>query len=317
MINLKKAVSVIAVAVLAGSLATPAVNAAPKNQARAVVQADWLEKNIDDPKVRIIEVSTEAGLYERGHIKNAFKINWYTDLVDTVKRDIVPIGKFNTLIAKAGIDKDTTVVFYGDKNNWFAAWGAWIFNQYGIEDVRLLDGGRLKREKDAREFTTAVPTFKSGAFRATKVDRSLRANLTGDVLPVAKGIKKNVKLVDIRSADEYSGKIFAPAGFQELAVRAGHIPGAENIAWGLNVNADGTFKTVAELKKLYADKGIDGSKPIITYCRIGERSSLTWFVLSEILGYNDVKNYDGSWTEYGNSVGAPISNPAGTIWGAQ
>jgi thiosulfate/3-mercaptopyruvate sulfurtransferase len=136
-------------------------------------------------------------------------------------------------------------------------------------------------------------------------------------LPVAKGIKKNVKLVDIRSADEYSGKIFAPAGFQELAVRAGHIPGAENIAWGLNVNADGTFKTVAELKKLYADKGIDGTKSIITYCRIGERSSLTWFVLSEILGYNDVKNYDGSWTEYGNSVGAPISNPAGTVWGAQ
>lgn len=317
MINFKRAVSVIAVAVLAGSLATPAANAAPKNQARAVVQADWLEKNIDDPKVRIIEVSTEAGLYERGHIKNAFKINWYTDLVDTVKRDIVPIGKFNTLISKAGIDKDTTVVFYGDKNNWFAAWGAWIFNQYGIEDVRLLDGGRVKWEKDARAFTTAVPTLKTGSFKATKVDRSLRANLVGDVLPVAKGIKKNVKLVDIRSADEYSGKIFAPAGFQELAVRAGHIPGAENIAWGLNVNADGTFKTVAELKKLYADKGIDGTKSIITYCRIGERSSLTWFVLSEILGYNDVKNYDGSWTEYGNSVGAPISNPAGTVWGAQ
>ena len=316
MFKAKKVSAAIATAVVLGSLISPSADAAPKNQARAVVQADWLEKNIDDPKVRIIEVSTEAGLYERGHIKNAFKINWYTDLVDTVKRDIVPIGKFNTLIAKAGIDKDTTVVFYGDKNNWFAAWGAWIFNQYGIEDVRLLDGGRVKWEKDARAFTTAVPTLKAGSFKATKVDRSLRANLVGDVLPVAKGIKKNVKLVDIRSADEYSGKIFAPAGFQELAVRAGHIPGAENIAWGLNVNADGTFKTVAELKKLYADKGIDGTKSIITYCRIGERSSLTWFVLSEILGYNDVKNYDGSWTEYGNSVGAPISNPAGTIWGA-
>ena len=317
MFKAKKVSAAIATAVVLGSLVSPSADAAPKNQARAVVQADWLEKNIDDPKVRIIEVSTEAGLYERGHIKNAFKINWYTDLVDTVKRDIVPIGKFNTLIAKAGIDKDTTVVFYGDKNNWFAAWGAWIFNQYGIEDVRLLDGGRVKWEKDARAFTTAVPTLKAGSFKATKVDRSLRANLVGDVLPVAKGIKKNVKLVDIRSADEYSGKIFAPAGFQELAVRAGHIPGAENIAWGLNVNADGTFKTVAELKKLYADKGIDGTKSIITYCRIGERSSLTWFVLSEILGYNDVKNYDGSWTEYGNSVGAPISNPAGTVWGAQ
>jgi thiosulfate/3-mercaptopyruvate sulfurtransferase len=317
MFKAKKISAALVAAVVLGSLISPSATAAPKNQARAVVQADWLEKNIDDPKVRIIEVSTEAGLYERGHIKNALKINWYTDLVDTVKRDIVPIGKFNTLIAKAGIDKDTTVVFYGDKNNWFAAWGAWIFNQYGIEDVRLLDGGRVKWEKDARAFTTAVPTLKTGSFKATKVDRSLRANLVGDVLPVAKGIKKNVKLVDIRSADEYSGKIFAPAGFQELAVRAGHIPGAENIAWGLNVNADGTFKTVAELKKLYADKGIDGTKSIITYCRIGERSSLTWFVLSEILGYNDVKNYDGSWTEYGNSVGAPISNPSGTVWGAQ
>ena len=315
MFKAKKVSAAIATAVVLGSLVSPSADAAPKNQARAVVQADWLEKNIDDPKVRIIEVSTEAGLYERGHIKNAFKINWYTDLVDTVKRDIVPIGKFNTLIAKAGIDKDSTVVFYGDKNNWFAAWGAWIFNQYGIEDVRLLDGGRVKWEKDSRAFTTAVPTIKAGTFKATSVDRTIRANLIGDVLPVAKGIKKNVKLVDIRSADEFSGKIFAPAGFQELAVRAGHIPGAENVPWGLNVNSDGTFKTVAELKKLYADKGIDGTKNIITYCRIGERSSLTWFVLSEILGY-EVKNYDGSWTEYGNSVGAPISNPAGTIWGA-
>ena len=311
----KKISAAIAIAVVLGSVVSPSADAAPKNKARAVVQADWLEKNIDDPKVRIIEVSTEAGLYERGHIKNAFKINWYTDLVDTVKRDIVPIGKFNSLIAKAGIDKDSTVVFYGDKNNWFAAWGAWIFNQYGFEDVRLLDGGRVKWEKDSRAFTTAVPTIKAGTFRATSVDRTIRANLIGDVLPVAKGIKKNVKLVDIRSADEFSGKIFAPAGFQELAVRAGHIPGAENVPWGLNVNSDGTFKTVAELKKLYADKGIDGTKNIITYCRIGERSSLTWFVLSEILGY-EVKNYDGSWTEYGNSVGAPISNPAGTIWGA-
>ena len=315
MFNAKKISAAIATAVVLGSLVSPSADAAPKNKARAVVQADWLEKNIDDPKVRIIEVSTEAGLYERGHIKNAFKINWYTDLVDTVKRDIVPIGKFNSLISKAGIDKDSTVVFYGDKNNWFAAWGAWIFNQYGIEDVRLLDGGRVKWEKDSRAFTTAVPTIKAGTFRATSVDRTIRANLIGDVLPVAKGIKKNVKLVDIRSADEFSGKIFAPAGFQELAVRAGHIPGAENVPWGLNVNSDGTFKTVAELKKLYADKGIDGTKNIITYCRIGERSSLTWFVLSEILGY-EVKNYDGSWTEYGNSVGAPISNPAGTIWGA-
>jgi thiosulfate/3-mercaptopyruvate sulfurtransferase len=215
---------------------------------------------------------------------------------------------------KAGIDADTTVVLYGDKNNWFAAWGAWIFNLYGQKDVRVLDGGRVKWEKDGRALTTAVPTVKAGSFVAKTLDKTLRATLIRDVLPTAKK-PSLAKLIDIRSADEYNGKIFAPAGFQELAVRAGHIPGAANIPWGLNVNADGTFKTVAELKKLYDDKGIDGKDKIITYCRIGERSSLTWFVLSEILGY-DVKNYDGSWTEYGNSVGVPIVNNAGTIWGA-
>jgi len=292
--------------------------AAPKNQARAVAQADWLEQNLDNPKVRIIEVSTEPGLYEKGHIKNALKINWYTDLVDTVNRDLVSTKNFNKLLQTAGIDRDTTVVFYGDKNNWFAAWGAWVFNRYGVEDVRLLDGGRVKWEKDGRPLTTAVPTFKQGNFTVKKIDRSIRATLIADVLPAAKAAvkgKADVKLIDIRSADEYNGKVFAAAGFQELAIRAGHIPGAINVPWGSNVNADGTFKSVADLKKLYADKGVDGKQNIITYCRIGERSSLTWFVLSEILGYN-VKNYDGSWTEYGNSVGVPIVNNAGTIWGA-
>ena len=172
----------------------------------------------------------------------------------------------------------------------------------------------MKWEKDGRPLTTVVPTLPAGNFVATKADKGLRATLINDVLPVA---KKRVKadLIDIRGADEYNGKIFAAPGFQELSVRAGHIPGAINVPWGANVNADGTFKTVAELKKLYADKGVDGKQNIITYCRIGERSSLTWFVLSEILGYN-VKNYDGSWTEYGNSVGVPIVNNAGTIWGA-
>lgn len=308
----------IAGAVISGLLATTGVlpaEARPKNLARAVAQPDWLEQNIDNPKVRIIEVSTEPGIYERGHIKNSIKFVWHTDLVDTVNRDIISQAKFTALVQKAGIDEDTTVVLYGDKNNWFAAWGAWIFNIYGQKDVRVLDGGRVKWEKDGRALTTAVPTFKAGNFVAKAADKNLRASLTRDVLPVAKKERK-ATLIDIRSADEYSGKIFAPAGFQELAVRAGHIPGAINVPWGLNVNSDGTFKTVAELKKLYADKGITGADQIITYCRIGERSSLTWFVLSEILGFSRVKNYDGSWTEYGNSVGAPISNPAGTIWGA-
>jgi thiosulfate/3-mercaptopyruvate sulfurtransferase len=311
---LKKALAAAVVAGLVSTVGVVPANAAPKNQARSVAQPDWLEANLDNPKVRIIEVSTEAGLYERGHIKNAIKFVWHTDLVDTVNRDIINAKNFSKLVQKAGISDDTTVVLYGDKNNWFAAWGAWIFNIYGQKDVRVLDGGRVKWEKDGRPLTTVVPTLPAGNFVATKADKALRATLINDVLPVA---KKRVKadLIDIRGADEFNGKIFAAPGFQELAVRAGHIPGAINVPWGANVNADGTFKTVAELKKLYADKGVDGKQNIITYCRIGERSSLTWFVLSEILGYN-VKNYDGSWTEYGNSVGVPIVNNAGTIWGA-
>jgi thiosulfate/3-mercaptopyruvate sulfurtransferase len=281
---LKKALAAAVVAGLVSTVGVVPANAAPKNQARSVAQPDWLEANLDNPKVRIIEVSTEAGLYERGHIKNAIKFVWHTDLVDTVNRDIINAKNFSKLVQKAGISDDTTVVLYGDKNNWFAAWGAWIFNIYGQKDVRVLDGGRVKWEKDGRALTTAVPTFSAGNFVATKADKGLRATLINDVLPVA---KKRVKadLIDIRGADEYNGKIFAAPGFQELAVRAGHIPGAINVPWGANVNTDGTFKTVAELKKLYADKGVDGKQNIITYCRIGERSSLTWFVLSEILGY--------------------------------
>ena len=306
-------IAAISVGLVAGVSVAPST-AVPKNLARAVVQTDWLEKNLDNPSVKIIEVSTEAGLYERGHIKNAVKFNWYTDLVEVVNRDIVSRARFEKLARAAGINKNSTVVLYGDKNNWFAAWGAWIFNTYGIEDVRLVDGGRVKWEKDGRAFTSVVPSPKVGNFVAKPADRSVRATLNNDVLPAVRK-KGTVDIVDIRSADEYSGKIFAPAGFQELAIRAGHIPGAVNVPWGQNVNADGTFKSVADLKKLYSDKGIDGKKTIITYCRIGERSSLTWFVLSEILGY-EVKNYDGSWTEYGNSVGNPISNPSGTIWGA-
>lgn len=315
MISLRNtAVAVLSIGLVSGIGIAP-TDAAPKNQSRSVVQPDWLENNLDNPKVRIIEVSTEPGVYERGHIKNATKFVWHTDLVDTVNRDIISAKNFTELARKAGISNDSIVVLYGDRNNWFAAWGAWIFNVYGQKDVRILDGGRVKWEKDGRPLTTAVPTLANGNFTATKLDSSLRATLAKDVLPVATK-KVKAKLIDIRGADEYNGKIFAAPGFQELAVRAGHIPGAINVPWGENVNSDGTFKSVADLKKLYADKGIDGKQNIITYCRIGERSSLTWFVLSEILGYN-VKNYDGSWTEYGNSVGVPIVNNAGTVWGAQ
>ncbi len=300
------------VASLTFGVLTPTVQAAPKNLGRALVQADWLEQNLTNPDVKIIEVSTEAGLYEKGHITNAINFNWYIDLVDPVNRNIVNRANFQKLARQAGINSDSIIVLYGDRSNWFAAWGAWIFNIYGAKDVRILDGGRIKWEKDGRLLTTEVATPKAGSFSATRADKTLRAFLGRDVLPVAKK-RSNVSLVDIRSPDEFNGKIFAPAGSIELAIRAGHIPNSINIPFGLNMNADGTFKTVAELKKLYDDKGIDGSKPIITTCRIGERAALSWFVLSEILGYN-VKLYDGSWTEYGNTVGLPIVNNAGTIW---
>lgn len=280
-----------------------------------LVGTDWLEKNIADPSVRVIEVSVNPGVYERGHIPGAVNFSWHTDLNDTVRRDIVGKAQFEALLSKAGVTPDTTVILYGDTNNWFAAWGAWVFDIYGVKDVKLLDGGRKKWEAENRPLSNKPPEFPPSAYKVTTVNEDLRARL-GDVKAAAEGAS-DVKLVDIRSPDEYSGKIFAPPGIQELSIRAGHIPGAVNVPWGKAVNeADGTFKSAEELKKLYAGVGIDGAKPVITYCRIGERSSHTWFALSKILGYT-VKNYDGSWTEYGNSVGVPVNNPAGTVWAAK
>jgi thiosulfate/3-mercaptopyruvate sulfurtransferase len=280
-----------------------------------IVSTEWLSERLDDPKVRIIEVSVDPGVYERGHIPGAFNISWHTDLVDTVRRDIVSKDSFEKLASRAGIGPETTVVLYGDNNNWFAAWGAWIFNTYGVDDVRLLDGGRKKWELEKRPLDTRADTPTPTAFRVTEENTKLRARLS-DVLDVVHG-KTNAVIVDIRSPDEYSGRIFAPQGSQELAIRAGHIPGAKNVPWSQAVNqADGTFKPKDELRQLYAAAGIDGSKPAIVYCRIGERSSHTWFVLHEILGY-DVRQYDGSWTEYGNAVGVPITNLAGTVWGGK
>ena len=281
-----------------------------------LVTTDWLEKNLTNAKVRVLEVSVEPGQFERGHIPGAQNIVWHTDLVDTVKRDIASQEKFQALLRKLGVDKDTTVVLYGDNNNWFAAWGAWIFSVYGLNDnVKLLDGGRKKWELEKRAVDNRVDAVKPSSITLAAADTKLRARLN-DVLDVVNK-KSNATIVDIRSPEEFSGKIFAPPGSQELSVRAGHVPGALNVAWGRAVNpADGTFKSADELKKLYADAGIDGSKPIIVYCRIGERSSHTWFLLSKILGY-DVRNYDGSWTEYGNSVGVPVTNLAGTVWGGK
>ena len=290
--------------------AAPAI-AAPSN---FLVSTDWLEKNLNNPKLKIIEVSVDTGVYERGHIQGAINFKWHTDLVDPVKRDIASKENFEKLLRQAGVNNDSTIVIYGDSNNWFAAWGAWVFDIYGVKNVKLLDGGRKKWEAEKRPLTPLATQVAAGNIKVSDANNNLRARLI-DVVAVANK-KSDTALVDIRSNDEFTGKIFAPAGVQELAIRAGHIPGAVNVPWGQAVAEDGTFKSAEELRKVYAAVGIDGKKPIITYCRIGERSSHTWFALSKILGYN-VRNYDGSWTEYGNSVGNPVINTAGTVWGGK
>jgi len=279
-----------------------------------LVTTDWLEKNLNNPKLRLIEVSVDTGVYERGHIQGAVNFKWHTDLVDPIKRDIASKENFEKLLRQAGVNNDSTIVIYGDSNNWFAAWGAWVFDVYGVKNVKLLDGGRKKWEAEKRPLTPLATQVATGNVKVSDANNALRARLI-DVVAIANK-KSDTALVDIRSPDEFTGKIFAPAGVQETAIRAGHIPGAVNVPWGQAVAEDGTFKSPEELKKVYAAVGIDGKKPIITYCRIGERSSHTWFALSKILGYN-VKNYDGSWTEYGNSVGNPVINTAGTVWGGK
>jgi thiosulfate/3-mercaptopyruvate sulfurtransferase len=279
-----------------------------------LVSTEWLAQNLNQDNVRVIEVSVNPGVYERGHIPGAVNLSWHTDLNDKTRRDIVSRDDFEKLLSSAGVSDDKIIVLYGDTNNWFAAWGVWVFDIYGVKNVKLLDGGRVKWEAESRPQDNRVPEHRKSAYRIATVNLDLRARLQ-DTLAAAEG-RSEAKLLDIRSPDEYAGKIFAPAGIQELSIRAGHIPGAVNVPWGQAVNKDGTFKSADELRKLYAGVGIDGSKPIITYCRIGERSSHTWFALNKILGYK-TKNYDGSWTEYGNTVGVPIDNPAGTIWAAK
>ncbi len=277
-----------------------------------LVTTQWLSENLNNPNVRIVEVSVEPGVFERGHIPGAVNFRWHTDLVDQVKRDIISKEAFEQLLSKNGIGNETTVVLYGDNNNWFAAWGAWVFTVYGHGKVKLLDGGRNKWQKENKQVTTRPASATPAKYKVAKVNTHLRARLT-DVLAVAEG-RQTGSLVDIRSPKEYSGAIIAPEGIQELAIRAGHVPGAVNVPWGTIVNPDdGTFLPKEKLREIYASKGIDGKKPVIVYCRIGERSSHTWFALHFLLGY-DVRNYDGSWTEYGNAVGVPISNPSGTVW---
>ena len=277
-----------------------------------LVSVDWLRDNLDNPKVRVFEVSVDPGVYEGGHIPGAINLNWHTDLVDTINRDIAPREKFEAQLRSAGVTDDTTVIVYGDNNNWFAAWGVWILDVYGFGDrAKLLDGGRKLWEARKLPLTADLPKFEASSITLPERDNTLRARLP-DVLDFVEG-RIDGRLVDIRSPDEYTGKIFAPEGVKELSIRAGHIPKAENVPWATIVNEDGTYKPIEEIRKIYADKGIDGSHPVITYCRIGERSSHTWFALKRILGY-EARNYDGSWTEYGNSVGVPVINKSGTVW---
>lgn len=277
-----------------------------------LVSVDWVKDKLDDPKIQIFEVSVDPEVYARAHIPGAINLDWHVDLVDTVNRDIAPREKLQDILRKAGVETGATIVIYGDNNNWFAAWGAWVLDVYGLGDnVKLLDGGRKLWEARKLPVTAEVPSFPTSSVTLSSRNERLRARLA-DVLAIAEG-RVVGKLIDIRSPDEYTGKIFAPEGVKELSIRAGHVPGAENVPWATIVNDDGTFKPVDEIRAIYAAKGVDGSQPVVTYCRIGERSSHSWFALKRILGY-DVRNYDGSWTEYGNAVGVPVTNKSGTIW---
>ena len=268
-----------------------------------LVDADWVQNHLDDPGVILVEVDEDTAAYDKGHIRNAIKLDWKKDLQDPVRRDFVDRHGFEQLLSDRGIGNDDTVVLYGGNNNWFAAYAYWYFRLYGHRNVKLLDGGRKKWELESREMVTAVPERARTSYHASEQDSSLRAMRDEVVASIG---KRN--LVDVRSPDEFTGKLLAPAHLpQEQAQRAGHIPTAKNVPWSKAANDDGTFRGDDELRALYqAEAGLDFGKDTIAYCRIGERSAHTWFVLHELLGQPNVKNYDGSWTEYGSLVGVPI-----------
>ncbi|HEX6471942.1 MAG TPA: sulfurtransferase [Streptosporangiaceae bacterium] len=267
-----------------------------------LVDAGWVEAHLNDPGLVLVEVDEDTSAYDKGHIRGAVKIDWKTELQDPVRRDFVDKTGFEQLLSRKGIANDDLVILYGGNNNWFAAYAYWYFKLYGHEQVKLLDGGRKKWELDSRELVTDVPARPATTYQAREQDTAIRA--FRDEVVSAIGTKG---LIDVRSPDEFVGKLLAPAHLpQEQAQRAGHVPTARNIPWSKAANDDGTFRSDDELRQLYTDAGIDLSKPVIAYCRIGERSSHTWFALHELLGLSDVKNYDGSWTEYGSLVGVPI-----------
>jgi thiosulfate/3-mercaptopyruvate sulfurtransferase len=271
-----------------------------------LVTTDWVAQHARDANVRVVEVDVDTTAYEQGHVPGAAGWNWTNELCDTLVRDIVPAKKLEELLGKSGIDNNTTIVLYGDNNNWFAAWAFWQLKIYGHKDVRIMDGGRKKWLAETRDLSTEKTSFPAKTYKASSPDLSLRAMLS-EVQQAMAG--KKAALVDVRGPQEFTGEILAPPGLPETCQRGGHIPGAKNIPWGKNCNDDGTFKSAEELKALYGAQGISSDQPVIAYCRIGERSSLTWFALRYLLGFKDVKNYDGSWTEWGNLVGAPVEKP--------
>jgi thiosulfate/3-mercaptopyruvate sulfurtransferase len=271
----------------------------------ALVSTQWVADHLNDSNVRLLEVDVDTSAYGQGHIDGAVGINWTTQLGDPIRRDIPSREAWQKLLSDSGVGSDTRIIFYGDNNNWFAAFAYWVSKIYGHQNVALMNGGRKKWELENRPFTTDAPSVSSASYSAKEPDKSLRAFLR-DVLDRP----SDTALVDVRSPAEFNGEVIAPPGMTETAQRAGHVPGAQNIPWAQAANEDGTFKSPEELKQLYGAKGISGDKDVIAYCRIGERSSHTWFVLKELLGFRNVKNYDGSWTEYGSVVGVPIENPA-------
>jgi thiosulfate/3-mercaptopyruvate sulfurtransferase len=268
-----------------------------------LVSTDWVVQHADDPKVRLVEVDVDTSAYDKGHIKNAVGWNWQSQLQDNVRRDILGRREFEELLGRSGISSDTTVVLYGDNNNWFAAYAVWQLKYFGHKDARLMNGGRKKWELEGRPLTTEAPKVAAATYKAGQPDEALRAKRDQIFQTIE---KKNAYLVDVRSPDEFTGKVIAPPGMSETAQRGGHIPGAVSVPWSKAVNEDGTFKPYDELVKLYGDKGVRPGREAVAYCRIGERSSHTWFVLKYLLGFEKVRNYDGSWTEWGNLVDAPI-----------
>jgi thiosulfate/3-mercaptopyruvate sulfurtransferase len=268
-----------------------------------LVDTEWLAQHVNDPAVRIIEVDEDDTAYEKGHIRNAVGWRWFEDLHAKPRRDYVNQAGLNKLLRQAGVDDDTTIVLYGGNNNWFASYAFWLLRYLGVDNVKLLNGGRKRWELESRELVTEVPQFKATKFKApNKVRKELRA-LRNEVLRKT----GRVDFIDVRSPEEFRGEMLAPAHLpQESAMVAGHIPGAKNVPWSRAANEDGTFKSADQLLDLYGGVGVKGDAPVIAYCRIGERSAHTWFVLHELLGYSDVENYDGSWTEYGSLVGVPV-----------